>query len=110
MIIHIPDINSESQIPIIPIAILSSRTITVEGQSKPQELIQWKGLPMEDSSWEDYDIVRKMFPHLNLEDQVQFDGVQNVPKQTVAGKNATAVGEDATVIVENQTEEESSNS
>ena len=45
---------------------------------------------MKDSSWEDCDVVKEMFPHLNLEDQVKFDGVRNVMEQTVAGKEAAA--------------------
>ena len=81
---HIPNINLESQSLIIPATILNSITITVDGQSKTQMLVQWKGLPMEDSSWEDSDIIKEIFPHLNLEDQVQFDGGKNVTKQAAA--------------------------
>ena len=31
-------------------------------------------MPIEESSWEDVDVLQDIFPHLHLEDQVCFDG------------------------------------
>ncbi|GFS31244.1 hypothetical protein Acr_00g0016420 [Actinidia rufa] len=90
---QLPDINLESQPLIIPAAVLNDRWITINGQTKHQMLVQWKGLPMEDSSWEDSDVLEEMFPHMNLEDQVQFDGGRNVTEETVAGKDAECAEE-----------------
>ena len=77
-IVQLPAIGSEKQSLIFPLAILNIRTIIVEGQPKTQVLVQWESLPIEDSSWKDSDIFSEMFPHLNLEDQVRFDGEMNV--------------------------------
>ena len=37
---------------------------------------------MEESSWEDFAVIQEIFPHLNLEDQVRFDGGRNVTEVT----------------------------
>ena len=107
VVIQLLDISLASQVPIIPVAFLNRRAITVKGgQLKSQVLIQWKGLPMKDSSWEDCDFIREMFPHFieksfwedadvlqevfpyfNLADQVHFDGEWNVTTQTTAEEN-----------------------
>ena len=57
---------------------------------------------MEDSSWEDSEILIEMFQHLNLEDQVQFDRGRNITEQAAAK-------EDANITEENATEEDMEN-
>ena len=60
--------NEDSQNLIFPLAIVDRRTILVDNQLKSQVLVQWDGSPVEDSSWEDVDVLHEIFPHLNLED------------------------------------------
>ncbi|KAJ4757403.1 polyprotein [Rhynchospora pubera] len=57
-----------------PIAILARRTILRNGESVPQALIQWSGLLLEDSSWEDFVNVDE----LRLEDKSSSHGGGNV--------------------------------
>ncbi|KAJ4749205.1 polyprotein [Rhynchospora pubera] len=57
-----------------PIAILARRTILRNGESVPQALIQWSGLLLEDSSWEDLVNVDQ----LRLEDKSSSHGGGNV--------------------------------
>ena len=93
---QLPDINLESQPLIMLASILNDKWITVNGQTKHQMLVQWKGLLMEDSSWEDLNVLEEMFPHMNLEDQIQFDGGRNVTYETAARKDDECEEEIAT--------------
>ena len=78
-------------------AILNSRVVTVDGLTKRQLLIQWSGLSMEESSWEDITVLQEIFPHFNLEDQVYFDGGGNVTEaETEMGMSTEAVAEKIT--------------
>ena len=40
-------------------------------------MVQWEGLPVEESSWEYLTSLQDMFPQLNLEGQVRFHGDRN---------------------------------
>ncbi|KAA0033067.1 transposon Tf2-1 polyprotein isoform X1 [Cucumis melo var. makuwa] len=41
-------------------------------------LIAWKGLPRHETSWEDYDEIRQLYPDLHLEDKVTLEGGSNI--------------------------------
>ena len=59
--------------PIVsPLAILSARTTIQDGLSCKQVLVQWNGLLPEDTTWEDWEILKQNY---NIEDKVNFDGV-----------------------------------
>ena len=60
-IVNLPDYNEESQNFIHPLAILNKRTILVDNQFKSQVLVQWDRLPIEESSWEDVDVLQDIF-------------------------------------------------
>ncbi|GFS36789.1 hypothetical protein Acr_00g0048060 [Actinidia rufa] len=92
VVMQLPEINLGSQIPVTLVAIVNSRTITVNGQLKSQVLIQWKGWPIEDSTWEDVDVLQEVFPHFNLADQVYFDEGGNVTNSVTEEIEATAEG------------------
>ena len=66
---------------------MDRQTILVDNQLKSQVLVQWDGLPVEDSSWEDVNVLQEIFPHLNLEDQVCFDDVGNVTNAAAVIEN-----------------------
>ena len=73
---------------VFPLAILDSRIASDDDHHKTQVLVQWAGLPIEETSWEDLDVLREEFPHLNLEDQVRFDGERNVTEQPTEAEAA----------------------
>ena len=83
----LPNYDEDSQNLICPLAIVDRRTISVDNQLKPQVLVQWDGLPVEDSSWEDVNVLQEIFPHLNLEDQVCFDDGGNVTNVAAVPEN-----------------------
>ncbi|CAI8610283.1 unnamed protein product [Vicia faba] len=59
--------------PIVsPLAILSARTTTQDGLSYKQVLVHWNSLLPEDTTWEDWEILKQNY---HLEDKVNFDGV-----------------------------------
>ena len=62
--------STEIKKSILSLAILNSRIVTYEDQLKFQVLVQWEGLPVEESSWEDLANLIEVFPKLNLETQV----------------------------------------
>ena len=49
-----------------------------KGQLKVQVLVQWDGLLVDESSWEDIASLQEICPELNWEDQVWFHGERNV--------------------------------
>ena len=60
-IVKLPNYNENSQNFIHPLAILNKRTILVDNQFKSQVLVQWDRLPIEESSWEDVDVLQDIF-------------------------------------------------
>ncbi|XP_057463957.1 uncharacterized protein LOC130753833 [Actinidia eriantha] len=46
----LPVENNDTQIPSIPAAVLNRRTVTADVKFETQVLIQWEGLPLEESS------------------------------------------------------------
>ncbi|XP_077234234.1 uncharacterized protein LOC143876425 [Tasmannia lanceolata] len=76
--IPLPPVTTESHPLVQPSQVLATRTIQ-RGQSLcSQVLIQWSGLPPSDATWEDASEIQRLFPALNLEDKVPFDGGRNV--------------------------------
>ena len=72
-----------SQPLLTPLAIVDSRTIFRHGTPIRQILVQWNGLPLEETSWEDWSGFVKNYPSYNLEDKVIFyGGEQSVTKRS----------------------------
>ena len=69
----LPVTSNEPQIPKEPLAIINSRSV-MKGHFKIQYLVQWKGLLVEESSWEDLIFLQEKFPQLKLEDKFDFMG------------------------------------
>ncbi|KAH9750407.1 hypothetical protein KPL71_013871 [Citrus sinensis] len=60
-----------------PIAVCAERKILRQGKETPQILVQWSDSSPENSSWEDFEEFRKLYPALHLEDKVSFQGMGN---------------------------------
>lgn len=55
-----------------PMAVLGERTVKRQGKFVFQWLVQWTGLPPEDSTWEDMISVSKYFSPTDPKDEVRF--------------------------------------
>lgn len=96
--VHALPILTEDNHPIHqPVAILDRRTILRNGESVPQALVQWSGLLLEDSSWED--LVN--LDELRLEDKSSSHGVGNVTQSNQPLKIYTRRNRD-TIAVNHQ--------
>ncbi|PNX73902.1 transposon Ty3 gag-pol polyprotein, partial [Trifolium pratense] len=68
----LPNDSVDNHPTVTPLAILNSRIISVNGQQMQQVLVQWNGLPPEDTTWENWQDLQISY---NLEDKVEFDGI-----------------------------------
>ncbi|KAH0725224.1 hypothetical protein KY284_001089 [Solanum tuberosum] len=57
-----------------PKKILSHRWVKESGVPTLELLIQWRRCPVEEASWEDYDLLAVQFPLFFLEDNASFQG------------------------------------
>ncbi|KAH9681933.1 hypothetical protein KPL71_027145 [Citrus sinensis] len=60
-----------------PIAVCAEQKILRQGKEIPQILVQWSDSSPENSTWEDFEEFRKLYPALHLEDKVSFQGMGN---------------------------------
>ncbi|KAJ0025084.1 hypothetical protein Pint_07589 [Pistacia integerrima] len=60
---------------ITPLAVLGHQIMSCKGVDVPQLLVQWHGLPLEDTSWEDAAAFKVIYRKLsqNLEDKVEVE-------------------------------------
>ncbi|KAJ1694535.1 hypothetical protein LUZ63_011233 [Rhynchospora breviuscula] len=58
----------------VPIAILARKLIKRRNAPIAQILVQWQNQPVEEASWEDYDVIKQKFPTAILEDKDGFIG------------------------------------
>ncbi|GFZ07002.1 hypothetical protein Acr_18g0011720 [Actinidia rufa] len=106
-IAEFPANGQDSQIYNDPLVILSSRVVTTDGLIRKQVLVQWSGLPVEESSWEDVAVLQEVFSHFNLEDQVCFDEGGNVTdsiRRKMQTEVVTEKGETVEAVAETATE------
>ncbi|KAL2505897.1 Chromo domain-containing protein [Abeliophyllum distichum] len=57
-----------------PEAVLGIRPGVGENLRGIDVLIQWKGLPPLEATWEPYDAINQQFPFFHLEDKVNLEG------------------------------------
>lgn len=57
-----------------PDAIVDTRTVLIHGLPTSQVLVQWKGSPVEEASWEDLATFTSTYPTFHLEDKVISEG------------------------------------
>ncbi|KAL1356594.1 hypothetical protein AAHE18_05G195900 [Arachis hypogaea] len=66
----------------VPTAIVGQRSVERDGRQVMQVLVDWEGLPRDETSWVDWDELLKLFPELNLEDKVVLrEGVIDTPNK-----------------------------
>jgi len=53
---------------------LDKRKIKRNGAWLLEVLIQWKGLPEEEATWEEEHEIQRIYPRFDLEDKVNFNG------------------------------------
>ncbi|XP_073298458.1 uncharacterized protein [Primulina huaijiensis] len=68
----------ENQPLVSPLAILNQRRILRQNAWVPQLLVQWSGLPLEYTSWEDLSSFQQLYPTFHLEGKVLSKGEGNV--------------------------------
>lgn len=56
---------------------LDHRKIRLQNSWSSQVLVQWSGLPLEETSWEDLISFRQLYPDFHVEDKVSFGGEGN---------------------------------
>ncbi|PNY12666.1 poly(ADP-ribose) polymerase domain protein [Trifolium pratense] len=57
-----------------PEPVLAARMVQKQGEEIMQVLLQWKGRPVEEATWEEAFMIRSQFPSFNLENKVQALG------------------------------------
>ena len=60
-----------------PEAVLGVRSGTGSNLQGRDVLIQWKGLPPLEATWEPFDVIQQQFPYFHLEDKVKVRGGDN---------------------------------
>ncbi|PNX96980.1 retrotransposon-related protein, partial [Trifolium pratense] len=77
--LNLPPLAVDNQPIVQPLAILGWRH--KEGTDQQQVLIQWEGMLPEDTTWEDLEDMRAIFPDLNLEDKVFVEEGRDVMEE-----------------------------
>ena len=57
-----------------PAAILAKRTLVGQTGSRTEVLVDWEGLPREESTWEEWSKLVQLFPEVDLEGKVVLEG------------------------------------
>lgn len=76
--LELPPLSVDNNPLAWPEKIWMERQITRQGRKVRQLLIAWRGLPAEETSWEDFDFVKHIMPDSNLEDKVASVGGRDV--------------------------------
>lgn len=75
-----PELEVSASDLLVLAAILASRLLTDHNEQVRQWLIQWKGCPIEDATWEDAVSIQSQFPEASLEDKTFSEGGSNDEK------------------------------
>lgn len=67
-LLPLPSLAEDNQ-PVVS-AVVGSRTIRRGSMDVVQLLVQWKGLPLEETSWKNMSVFVKLYPTFHLEDKV----------------------------------------
>ncbi|CAM8940630.1 unnamed protein product [Rhodiola kirilowii] len=71
----LPELSINNQPVMLPSSILNSRIILHNGAPEKQILVQWRDRLIDESSWEPLLPLARLFPSLDLEGKVSFDGM-----------------------------------
>ena len=73
--VDLPPVAMDNEPVVTPLAIIASKLIPSEMGPKRMVLVQWKDLPIEEASWEEWSNFKKLH---HLEDKVLFEGEGSV--------------------------------
>lgn len=73
--VDLPPVAMDNEPVITPLAIIASKMIPSEMGPKRMVLVQWRDLPLEEASWEEWSAFKKLH---HLEDKVFFEGQGSV--------------------------------
>ena len=73
----LPTLGRENQPLSFPLAIIATRELLSHAKPKRQILVQWSGVSADNSTWEDLEEFKKLYPAFQLEDKLTFDGGRN---------------------------------
>lgn len=80
----LPAKSIDNQPVLTPLVILSTRWQSFDTEPKLQVLVQWEGLTPDDTSWEDWELLKS---DCHLENKVFFHAEGNDRKKNLQGKN-----------------------
>ena len=78
----------DGQVLLKPVHALEYLQIKRGGRFRWEVLIQWDTLPLDDSTWEDMNVIRGQFPEFYLEDKASLQGEGNDANEGRVLKNA----------------------
>ena len=68
-----PELTADLELHLVP-----EKVLGVRGTTSREVLIQWKGQPIEEATWEDLEVFHHQFPNFHLEDKVNIWAAGNV--------------------------------
>ncbi|XP_073121171.1 uncharacterized protein [Henckelia pumila] len=71
-VLQLPSTSVDNQPLVTPLAILNVKRIRKDQSWTSQVLVQWDGLPLEETSWVDINSFQQDYPQFHLEDKVLF--------------------------------------
>lgn len=69
--VDLPPLTTDNHPVVMPLAIVASKIVPSETRPKHMVLVQWRGLPLEETSWEDWSVLKTIH---HLEDKVFLEG------------------------------------
>lgn len=60
----LPEFDDDGRVILTPTKILARRMVKRGNAATTKVLLQWSHLPDEETTWEDFEMVRRKFPHL----------------------------------------------
>ncbi|KAD3067765.1 hypothetical protein E3N88_35645 [Mikania micrantha] len=81
-------LTNDWELHVQPAAILDHRWTSEAGKTVLEVLVSWKTRPVEESTWEPYDLLAEQFPHFSLKDKANFQAGSNdaIPRKSQAIK------------------------
>ena len=80
--VDLPPLTSDNYPIVTPLAIVASKVIPSEAGPKHMVLVQWRGLPPEETSWEEWSALKSLH---HLEDKVLLEGHRSVTRKNTEG-------------------------
>ncbi|KAG9458686.1 hypothetical protein H6P81_003194 [Aristolochia fimbriata] len=87
--IALPDSLADEAVLFEPAAVLAIRTVMNDQQQVNQVLVQWKGKPVDEATWEDTEQMQHQFPTFSLGDKANLEKGGIVRDTSVGGPQKT---------------------